>query len=541
MRKLYVLAGIAGLLAVAACNHDVLTVPNNNSPDVTRVLNKPSDVESFIGSSFNTIWAGSVGTNTDDINLQMMVMSLENGSSLANFGFGVRISIPRNAIDNTPNNAVAAGNFFDFQRQARGARSASLGLAQLRKTGFTIGSVAQDARARAFAFFVMAMGNANVALVYDSGTAVSETNVDFTPPLIGHDSLMKFALVQFDSAIANAGQMTAAFPLVATWIPSNALTGAQFIQVIRSYKARFRAQVARTPTERAAVDWTKVRDDAINGITADLVLASNPSTGWQYGWYIQHFLFDTWTQESPMFLGMADSAGAYDAYLATPLTSRSAILIRSADQRLPPGADRAAQQTASGTGATQTPSRTNLYFRNRTALDPASLSFVVSQYDWYRMQPLYNANRIGSFPMLQKTEIDLLAAEAYYRLGDLANAVIKINTTRVNNGKLPPLPAGMAATDLVPGGVSCVPRVPAPPNYTSTQCGTLFEALKWEKRMELAFMQYGAWYFDSRGWGDLALGTALEWPVPYQELQARNSTNFNYAQQRAAVKGTYGY
>ena len=146
-----------------------------------------------------------------------------------------------------------------------------------------------------------------------------------------------------------------------------------------------------------------------------------------------------------------------------------------------------------------------------------------------------------NFPMLQKAEVDLLAAEAYFRLGDLANAILKINTTRVGNGNLPPLPAGMTATDLVPGGGSCVPRVPDPATgYTSSKCGTLFEALKWEKRMELAFMQYGAWFFDSRGWGDLALNTPLEWPVPYQEMQTRAETIYN-SQRAAATIGTYGY
>ena len=57
--------------------------------------------------------------------------------------------------------------------------------------------------------------------------------------------------------------------------------------------------------------------------------------------------------------------------------------------------------------------------------------------------------------------------------------------------------------------------------------------------MELAFMQYGAWYFDSRGWGDLALGTPLEWPVPYQEMDTRSEKLYN--SNTAAVVGTYGY
>jgi hypothetical protein len=478
----------------------------------------------------------------------MRVFSFENSSSLANFGFGTRIPIPRGSIDNSKGNPVLVGNFWDFAQDAKGARSAALGLSQLNKAGFTLGSAAADFRGRAFAFFVMGLGNANMALVYDSGAVVNEfngTDIPY-PPLLGHDSLMKLALIQLDSAQVNAQKMTSA--LLATWIPGNPLTGPQFVQVIRSYKARFRAAVARTPTERAAVDWTKVRDDALAGITADLSIDLDPSKSWDYIWYVQHFLFDAWTQQSPLVAGMADSvrpagdpAGpGYDAWLATPLNSRSAFLIKSADQRFPPGDTRAAQQAASTVGTLQTPSRSNLYFRNRTSPDPPGLPYTVSQYDWFRFQPLYQANRIGKFPMLQKTEVDLLAAEAYYRLGDLANAAAKINLSRVAKGNLPALSATMTATDQVPGGGACVPRVPdATTNFTSAKCGTLFEALKWEKRMELAFLQYGAWYFDSRGWGDLAQGTPLEWPVPYQEMDTRSAALYN--SNTAAAVGTYGY
>src|SRR5205814_7706778 len=109
---------------------------------------------------------------------------------------------------------------------------------QLNKPGFTRGSSAQDLRARAFAFFVMGFGNANMALVYDSGAVVNEFNGNDIPypPLLGHDSLMKLALIQLDSAQANAQKMTTS--LIATWIPGIALTPAQVIQVVRAYRAR---------------------------------------------------------------------------------------------------------------------------------------------------------------------------------------------------------------------------------------------------------------------------------------------------------------
>ncbi len=39
--------------------------------------------------------------------------------------------------------------------------------------------------------------------------------------------------------------------------------------------------------------------------------------------------------------------------------------------------------------------------------------------------------------------------------------------------------------------------------------------------METMYTGYGMWYFAGRGWGDLPEGTALYWPVPYQEMDTR--------------------
>jgi hypothetical protein len=47
------------------------------------------------------------------------------------------------------------------------------------------------------------------------------------------------------------------------------------------------------------------------------------------------------------------------------------------------------------------------------------------------------------------------------------------------------------------------------------------EAMKYEKRIETQYTSYGSWWISGRGWGDLIVGTALEFPVPYQEMQVR--------------------
>ena len=59
------------------------------------------------------------------------------------------------------------------------------------------------------------------------------------------------------------------------------------------------------------------------------------------------------------------------------------------------------------------------------------------------------------------------------------------------------------------------------------------------RRLETSFTGYAQWFVDSRGWGDLPQGTALHWPIPYQELFARLRSS--YTTQETAVRGTYGF
>jgi hypothetical protein len=145
---------------------------------------------------------------------------------------------------------------------------------------------------------------------------------------------------------------------------------------------------------------------------------------------------------------------------------------------------------------------------------------------------------------MTRAEMDLLAAEGYIRTGDFAKAMDKINITRVGNGKLPPLAGITSLTQPIDNTGSCVPRVPQPPNFTTAACGNIMEAMKWEKRLETEMTHLGAWFVDSRGWGDLAEGTPVHFPVPFQEMDARARAAYNIGGVGgvdAAPRGTYGY
>ncbi|HEY5489644.1 MAG TPA: RagB/SusD family nutrient uptake outer membrane protein, partial [Gemmatimonadaceae bacterium] len=348
------------------------------------------------------------------------------------------------------------------------------------------------------------------------------------------------------------------FPIPGAWLPTTtSLTATEFAKLAKSYRARFRANVARTPAERAAVNWDLVITDAQGGLTADHNNITSTTAGPTRNWRNQYETFGLWHQMPPAIIGMADTSGAYAAWIATPIANRGngnvSLTIVTPDLRFPQGATRAAQQADFAKTSCQTAATVcKRYFENRPALNDqnSGSGFGWSNYDFVRFHSWKIAGdagqgQNGATLFFAKAEVDLLQAEGLYRKGNYAGAAALVNITRVKNG-LPAITA-FDATTPVPGGSACVPRVP---NGSVTQCGNLMEAIKWEKRIETAYVAFTPWYFDSRGWGDLAEGTALFFAVPYQDLQARGTApsalygvgpGAGNAPNSAAGKSTYGW
>jgi hypothetical protein len=555
-RALVVLIGVAG------CD---LAVTNVSNPDRDRLLRTPADVEELIGQLYQSFNNATIGGTTatgavsnDQLQPQLLTSGMESYSGNANFQMGPRGAIPRGSphIDNGRGNAGETGNLRDFQRLSITARAAADGLRRLAAPGFTIGSAASDARAKAFAQFSLGLALGHLGMIYDSSAVISPLDdpelIDrgIVPPLQGHRDVMSVALGWLDSAEATVTANSDIFlRLPSTWINGNEPDADGFVRIIRSYRARMRAAQARTLAERAAVDWNAIINDAKDGITADLNVAMNPANGWDVAFVAQHHLFQSWHQMWQFMIGFADVSGEFDAWLNTPVANRTPFLILTPDKRLPQGATRAAQQAASGCTASRcAPPTGNLYFRNRpSSADIAGIPLAFSFYDFYRFQAFFDGQRIGNYPVMTRAEMRLLAAEGYIRTNQVALAGSLIDSTRVTKGGLPSVAGITDATSPVPGGSACVPRVPQPPRFTSTGCGTILEALKWEKRLETAFIGYGSWYFDSRGWGDLPEGTAVHWPVPWQEMDARSTVSRFYNMPDVAMgtlpgaaPGTYG-
>ena len=542
-RAPWVLALVGAAAAAAACS-DPLDVDNRNNPNRGSVFNLPRDVEGLAGNLYQNVHAAQFNSTTA-VYPQLLVLSFENSSSLNNNAMGPRSGIPRPFLDNSPGNPFLAENLREFQRGENTARTAATIFERINAPGSTLGVAADDRRLRAFTWFGYGMALANVALVYDSAAIPLPGDGVNTPPLVGYDSVMRFAIRALDSAqaIASVTGANAMSDVPSNWLAQSAnVSPANFTRIVRAHKARFRANVARTLAERTAVDWNAVIADATNGLAADFVLQLNPNNGYDYSWIASHYTTGAanWHQMSPYIIGMADTSGAYDGWLLTPRDNRSAILIRTPDKRFPAGETRAAQNANSP--LENAPA--TLYFRNRPAGDDQpGAAWAVSQYDHNRWRALRNALRVGAWTTFSKVENDMLAAEGYIRTGNIAAANALINVSRVRNG-LRELTA-TAPNVAVPGGNSCVPRVPDPAQgNTVTKCGDVYEAMKYEKRMESAYAGYAVWYFDSRGWSDLPEGTPVNWPTPTQERDARILPSYGLGgvgRVGGASKSTYGF
>ena len=541
--------GTVAFVALAACSESKLVVTDLNQPDQTRALQSPTDVENLLTSQFRVIH-----NNTDGyvigMEMQTECMGMESATGLGNAEGGKYCGIPRVPVDNSINNPSANEKYNQYLNLNRAARSVSLALNQMNQASFSFvpADPAKTARDKAFGWFTIGVALGDLALAYDSGAVISPSDnlSGAAPPYVAADSLMKVALADLDSALAYGALSPTCcgggWPAPGSWINGWDGTQTTFSRLVHSWKARLRAGVARTPAERAAVNWTSVIADAQAGITSDFIITTTTAPpAWNYN-PNQISVGTTWSQMWQWMVAMADTSAGYALYLSSPVNN-GIFLVITPDKRFPAGETRGVQNTNSAAIPTN---NGYPYVQNHVATKDVTVApEQTSQYNFSRFQQEIAASASnGPVPFMTLAEMNGLIAEGYFRAGNFTAVLPLVNATRVPAG-LSPVTA-VDNTTLLPGtngtagGQGCVPKVPAPPSYTTPVCGTLWEALKWEKRMETAYTHWGAWWIDGRGWGDLPASTPLEYPTPYQELQTRNLTIYSQTRLSPSTKGTYG-
>lgn len=500
MRIMRTLA-LTGVLALAGAGCADLEVTNLNQPDRQRAISTPGDVESLIVGSMNTWWNMSY-TSWEPI-MTFTTMADETSSSWGNFGMKDLSSEPRAAFINTPSYGERDVATDPWNRNYRTLAAVRDGLIAI-EGGVEIGTDGQDTeRAVAFGKMMQGLALGTLAQVFDQAFIVDESTDLEEASLVPYDEVWAAALTKLNEAesMAMSGNVT----IPADWIGfARTWDGAFMARFIKSMRARLMTQVPKNVAERDAVNWNQVLTDVNAALESDEEVWTTDFQGDGPWFHNGQFLglLSTWTRLDNRYLGPGDVSGEWENWIGTlnagNYSDAAPFDITTPDSRIT---------------EPMSPQTHGKYVQYRGS-SPFVLSRGIYHFSNYQDQrhvvPNFNSGGFGVYTIYPRAELEFLKAEALFRTGDLAGAMEIVNDWRAV-GDLPPFtdPNGVA-----PGGTDmCVPQ------NEDGSCGDLWEALKYEKRMEIYQYGMGTAMFDDRGWGDLVTGTAIMLPVPAEELQ----------------------
>jgi hypothetical protein len=498
--------GAMALLGATACQD--LAVTNPNEPDRERATQQPVSAESFVSSSFRTWWP--VAGHDDYPSWAFSTMANEITSGFADFGQLDVSAEPRSGWNNSPvygSNNVAEEPWYNLYSTISTVNDALRAI----DSGLVVVDAQRTSRTKAVGKFMQGVSHQYLAFYFDSAVVVDENlylpaDSIIAPNYQGYAAVSKAAIDQLDSAIAIANRGPDFTLPVDGWL-YQAMTRAQFVRLANSFAAKALAQTPRTRAERAAVDWAEVIRRVDAGIQTDFAPMAQPE-----------ILFDDWKRliarvrtgppsdfgrPSYWVLGPADSTQGFVNWAAAPVATRQPFQIRTKDRRI---------QAAGGPAV----AGTYVGYNQNTIFAVARGTYRWSYY-FYRRNGTGTTWQSGAQPALTVTEMNLLKAEALIRLNRAAEAVPLINVSRVAQGQLPPV-----TVDGPPDEAGCVPR------KLSGACGSLWDALRYEKRIEGLGVDGVTAFLDARGWQMLPANTVIHLPIPGRELGVLQRELYTY-------------
>jgi hypothetical protein len=357
-------------------------------------------------------------------------------------------------------------------------------------------------------------------MIYDQAVVIPETEplrsdagAQGRESLIPRSQALEIGLESLAEAINLANQNAITFPTFPgsrLWFGlSEQMDSEKFIQLANTLSARLIVLSARTPQERAQLDWNRVLQYTANGLTTDFEVAL--ASGFRTSTLLSRI------QSNPVgcgnclrmdyrLIGWADTSGAYQDWISKPYGDRDRFDIVTPDRRI--------------TG--ETPQSDGAYLRYRSDNNGFSAEFpLFSAYQWarhaHKMNDSGTASNTGNAVIASADENNLLRAEALLYTGNLAGATDLVNITRTRSHTLPNgetypgLPP--VTVNGVPQSADCVPRTDA------GACGDLMVALRYERMLELVGLDLVRGWADGRGFGILADGTWLMLPVAPEDLR----------------------
>jgi hypothetical protein len=489
----YAIGALVAAAALAGCQD--LAVTNPNEPDRDRATQQPISAESFVSTSFRTWWPN---VHDDYPAWALSTIANEITSGFADFGQLELSAQPRSAWNNSPVNARADVNsdpWYELYGTISSVNDALIAI----DSGLVVENAARTARTKAVGKFVQGISHGYLGLYFDQAFIVDEQlalDTISAPVFHPHEEVTAAAIAQLDAAIAVAQANSFTLPLE-SWLfvemDNNGLA-----RLANSFAARLLAYSPRSRDERAAVDWNEVIRRVDAGVTADFAPVAQPEV-----------LFDDWKRliarvrnvarpsdfgrPDYTLLGPADSTDGFKNWLATDVAARQPFQIRTKDRRI------------HGAGGPATPGK---YFGyNANTIFQAGRGTYRWSFYYFHRYGTGDTWQMGPQDALTVTEMDLLKAEALIRLNRAAEAVPLINKSRIAKGELPAV-----TVDGPPDEPGCVPR------KANGACGSLWDALRYEKRVEMVGVDPTVAFFDARGWQTLVENSIIHLPVPGREL-----------------------
>ncbi len=503
-------------LALVACQDMDVTNPNN--PNQTSVQESPEDLETLIATSYLTFFDRAQQNNAA---LTAAVISGSFGGGFGCFGTLERSSEPRVPIT-TIQGAGNQAHFFPWREWYSAIAAANTGLRAIEEGDVTIrsGGSDQTERARAFAKFVQGISHGYVALSFDRGYVFSESVASDTLGFTGNNRQVQglirpypevadTALAQLQVALDIIQEHNVSLPSQTPerWISGLSLSPAEFQQVIHTYMARIVAYLPRDRQEKESADWDRVLFHLDRSLNADLAPVGAPGI-------VQHNFQRLIARQRatnpsdhirPNYetIGMADQSGGFQEWWATPWQNRMPWTMEVEDLRIvDPNRTPVVSQADQGEGLYLGHHVANIWAAERGTAHR-------SYYYWHRFGT-GNSWQDGPLVIISEAEHDLLRAEAHMWLGQPEMAIPLINKTRTTNGGLDPVTLDGAPMNA---NGHCTPR-----KYNG-DCGSLWDALRWEKAIETMGTEgYISWW-DRRGWQELVQGTEVHWPMPLADQE----------------------
>lgn len=498
------LVALVGGATLAASCHS-LEVTNPNTPNVDAVFGSGQNLEAALLGSWRAFWGVAQGARAS-ANYpvkQLSILGNEMTSADLTDALAAVTAEPRFAIDNRNQGGWTNRKpWYDLYESMASAREAYQAMAdQGLKVGLVTAAIPEGTdtqRARVFARFMIGVNTIYLGMLFDQAYLTDEKTDPATVvfELKPYQQITDNGIRILREAIAEA-RAARDFTLPANLINAQAYTRDEFIRVMQSYIIRARVYNARTPAERAAVNWGQILAQLDSGIVtrnfaqqADLTITATASS------YYQNSYLQTNSRTNTRLVGPADTSGEYQRWVARPLGERAQITVVTPDRRI---------HAATG----PTVAGTRFAFLPAQSMGTVNGTYMHSRYRSVRflVPPLNNYHATGLITTMSIDEMKYLRAEALIRLNRQAEAVALINPTRVAAGLAPVTVTGP------PNDRACVPK------RDDGTCGDLFDALQYEKRIDLFPTEALIAFADARGWGKLISGTPLHFPVHGRELE----------------------